>query len=46
MDVCALRIQLFIGLKAICHFKNHLILLTKADPEAVPERRESPKRLL
>ncbi|XP_035560995.1 BLOC-2 complex member HPS3 isoform X4 [Canis lupus baileyi] len=46
MDVCALRIQLFIGLKAICHFKNHLILLTKADPETIPERRESPKRLL
>uniref|UniRef100_A0ABI7YB61 Hermansky-Pudlak syndrome 3 protein homolog n=1 Tax=Felis catus TaxID=9685 RepID=A0ABI7YB61_FELCA len=46
MDVCALRIQLFIGLKAICHFKNHIILLTKADPEAIPERREPPKRLL
>ncbi|XP_005546123.3 BLOC-2 complex member HPS3 isoform X3 [Macaca fascicularis] len=46
MDVCALRIQLFIGLKAICHFKNHIILLTKADPEAIPERRQSPKRLL
>ncbi|XP_047420863.1 BLOC-2 complex member HPS3 [Sciurus carolinensis] len=46
LDVCALRIQLFIGLKAICHFKNHIILLTKAEPEAIPERRESPKRLL
>ncbi|XP_037698873.1 Hermansky-Pudlak syndrome 3 protein [Choloepus didactylus] len=46
MDVCVLRIQLFIGLKTICHFKNHIILLTKADPEAMPERRESPKRLL
>ncbi|XP_055239587.2 BLOC-2 complex member HPS3 isoform X2 [Gorilla gorilla gorilla] len=46
MDVCALRIQLFIGLKAICHFKNHIILLTKAEPEAIPERRQSPKRLL
>ncbi|KAM5155023.1 BLOC-2 complex member HPS3 isoform 2-T3 [Callospermophilus lateralis] len=46
LDVCALRIQLFIGLKAICHFKNHIILLTKAEPEAVPERKESPKRLL
>ncbi|XP_017535463.2 BLOC-2 complex member HPS3 isoform X1 [Manis javanica] len=45
MDVCALRIQLFIGLKAICHFKNHVILLTKADPEASPERRKLPKRL-
>ncbi|XP_004602983.2 BLOC-2 complex member HPS3 [Sorex araneus] len=41
MDVCALRIQLFIGLKALCHFRNHLVLLTKADPE---ERRESPRR--
>ncbi|XP_023368768.1 Hermansky-Pudlak syndrome 3 protein [Otolemur garnettii] len=46
MDVCALRIQLFIGLKAICHFKNHVILLTKAEPEAIPERRDSPRRLL
>ncbi|XP_006895635.1 PREDICTED: Hermansky-Pudlak syndrome 3 protein [Elephantulus edwardii] len=46
LDVCALRIQLFIGLRAICHFKNHLILLTKADPEVIPERKESPKRLL
>ncbi|DAA33183.1 BLOC-2 complex member HPS3 [Bos taurus] len=46
MAVCALRIQLFIGLKAICHFKNHVVLLTKADPETVPERRESPKRFL
>ncbi|XP_006007914.1 Hermansky-Pudlak syndrome 3 protein isoform X2 [Latimeria chalumnae] len=31
MGVCALRIQLFIGLQALCHFKNHIILLTKAD---------------
>ncbi|KAM6222190.1 BLOC-2 complex member HPS3 isoform 2-T2 [Rhynchocyon petersi] len=46
LDVCVLRIQLFIGLKAICHFKNHVILLTKADLEPIPERRESPKRLL
>nr|XP_044986686.1 Hermansky-Pudlak syndrome 3 protein isoform X3 [Jaculus jaculus] len=46
MDVCALRIQLFIGLRAICHFRNYVILLTKADPEAIPERTQSPKRLL
>ncbi|XP_008846259.1 Hermansky-Pudlak syndrome 3 protein isoform X3 [Nannospalax galili] len=46
MDVCVLRIQLFIGLKAICHFKNHIILLTKAEPEAIPERTESPRKLL
>ncbi|XP_055977364.1 BLOC-2 complex member HPS3 [Sorex fumeus] len=44
MDVCALRIQLFIGLRALCHFRNHLVLLTKADPEASPERRETPRR--
>lgn len=44
MDICALRIQLFIGLKAICHFWNHLILLTKADPQATSERRELPRR--
>lgn len=46
MDVCALRIQLFIGLRALCHFRNHIVLLTKADTGAIPERRESPKRLL
>ncbi|XP_058517405.1 BLOC-2 complex member HPS3 isoform X2 [Ochotona princeps] len=46
MDVCALRIQLFIGLKALCHFKNHIVLLTKADPEPIPERRESTRKFL
>ncbi|XP_075412033.1 BLOC-2 complex member HPS3 isoform X2 [Tenrec ecaudatus] len=46
LDVCALRIQLFIGLKALCHFDNHVVLLTKADPAAIPEQRQSPRRLL
>ncbi|XP_068960828.1 BLOC-2 complex member HPS3 isoform X2 [Petaurus breviceps papuanus] len=41
LDICALRMQLFIGLKAICHFKNHIILLTKAGAENIPERRKS-----
>ncbi|XP_036613504.1 Hermansky-Pudlak syndrome 3 protein isoform X2 [Trichosurus vulpecula] len=41
LDICALRMQLFIGLKAICHFKNHVILLTKAGAEDIPERRKS-----
>ncbi|XP_057180909.1 Hermansky-Pudlak syndrome 3 protein isoform X3 [Triplophysa rosa] len=31
MEVCALRIQLFIGLKAVCHDGNHIVLLTAAD---------------
>ncbi|XP_072474363.1 BLOC-2 complex member HPS3 isoform X2 [Notamacropus eugenii] len=41
LDICALRMQLFIGLKAICHFKNHIILLTKAGAGDIPERRKS-----
>ncbi|XP_069474463.1 BLOC-2 complex member HPS3 [Ambystoma mexicanum] len=44
LDVCALRMQLFIGLKAICHFRNHVILLTKANTEDVTEREKTPKR--
>uniref|UniRef100_F7EU40 HPS3 biosis of lysosomal organelles complex 2 subunit 1 n=1 Tax=Ornithorhynchus anatinus TaxID=9258 RepID=F7EU40_ORNAN len=46
LDVCVLRMQLFIGLKAISHFKNHVILLTKADSEDITERRKSSKGLL
>ncbi|XP_019388112.1 PREDICTED: Hermansky-Pudlak syndrome 3 protein isoform X1 [Crocodylus porosus] len=46
LDVCALRMQLFIGLKAICHFKNHIIILTKADTEDITERRRPSRRLL
>ncbi|KAJ6669383.1 hypothetical protein lerEdw1_008192 [Lerista edwardsae] len=46
LDVCALRMQLFIGLKAISHFKNHVIILTKADTEDITERKKPPRRLL
>uniref|UniRef100_A0A7N4P6R8 HPS3 biosis of lysosomal organelles complex 2 subunit 1 n=1 Tax=Sarcophilus harrisii TaxID=9305 RepID=A0A7N4P6R8_SARHA len=46
LDICALRMQLFIGLKAICHFRNHIILLTKAGTEDIPERRKLSKSLL
>lgn len=38
LNVCTLRMQLFIGLKAIQHFNNHIIILTKADIENVTER--------
>ncbi|XP_051978072.1 Hermansky-Pudlak syndrome 3 protein isoform X2 [Xyrauchen texanus] len=31
MEVCALRIQLFIGLKLLCHDGNQIVLLTAAD---------------
>ncbi|XP_050821813.1 BLOC-2 complex member HPS3 isoform X2 [Gopherus flavomarginatus] len=46
LDVCTLRMQLFIGLKAICHFNNHVILLTKAESEDITERRKPPRRIL
>ncbi|XP_041126699.1 Hermansky-Pudlak syndrome 3 protein isoform X1 [Polyodon spathula] len=44
MDVCALRIQLFIGLKALCHFKNHVVLLTKAAVDGDGESGRGPKK--
>uniref|UniRef100_A0A8C3UCF0 HPS3 biogenesis of lysosomal organelles complex 2 subunit 1 n=1 Tax=Catharus ustulatus TaxID=91951 RepID=A0A8C3UCF0_CATUS len=46
LDVCTLRMQLFIGPRAICHFKNHIILLTKADTEDITERRRPTRRML
>ncbi|NXI96983.1 HPS3 protein, partial [Psophia crepitans] len=46
LDICTLRMQLFIGPRAICHFKNHIILLTKADTECITERRKPARRML
>ncbi|KAM6127780.1 BLOC-2 complex member HPS3 isoform 1-T1 [Phoenicopterus ruber ruber] len=46
LDVCTLRMQLFIGPRALCHFKNHIILLTKADTEDITERRKPTRRML
>ncbi|NWX89526.1 HPS3 protein, partial [Nothoprocta pentlandii] len=46
LDVCTLRMQLFIGPRAICHFKNHVILLIKADTEDFTERRKPTRRML
>lgn len=41
LDVCALRIQLFIGLRSVCVYNQHVILLSAADTETQqePERR-------
>lgn len=39
MEVCALRIQLFIGLKALCHDGHHIALVTAADVENREEER-------
>ncbi|NXF91875.1 HPS3 protein, partial [Eubucco bourcierii] len=46
LDVCTLRMQLFIGPRALCHFKNHIILLTKAVTEDITERRKPTRRML
>ncbi|KAL8187860.1 UNVERIFIED_CONTAM: hypothetical protein K2H54_057212 [Gekko kuhli] len=46
LDVCTLRMQLFIGLKAISHFKNHVIVLTKADTEDLTEKKKPSRRFL
>ncbi|XP_013925521.1 PREDICTED: Hermansky-Pudlak syndrome 3 protein [Thamnophis sirtalis] len=46
LDVCTLRMQLFIGLKAISHFKHHIIILTKADSEDFLEKKTFKRRLL
>ncbi|KAI5101699.1 Hermansky-Pudlak syndrome 3 protein isoform X1 [Silurus meridionalis] len=46
MEVCALRIQLFIGLKSLCHDRNQIVLLTAADVETKQETERSTKRSL
>ncbi|NWH57335.1 HPS3 protein, partial [Geococcyx californianus] len=46
LDVCTLRMQLFIGPRALCHFENNIILLTKADTEDITERRKPTRRML
>ncbi|KAM9010583.1 LOW QUALITY PROTEIN: BLOC-2 complex member HPS3-like [Ara ararauna] len=46
LDVCTLRMQLFIGPRAICHFKTHIIPLTKADREDITERRKPTRKML
>ncbi|RXN24464.1 Hermansky-Pudlak syndrome 3 isoform X1 [Labeo rohita] len=43
MEVCALRIQLFIGLKILCQDGNHIVLLTAADVDS-KEDTERPAR--
>ncbi|XP_040283967.1 Hermansky-Pudlak syndrome 3 protein [Bufo bufo] len=43
LDVCTLRMQLFIGLKAIQHFNNYIIILTKADVEDMANKTRNTK---
>ncbi|KAL1022867.1 hypothetical protein UPYG_G00033510 [Umbra pygmaea] len=44
MEVCALRIQLFIGLKALCHNRQHIVLLTAADVETREDTEKGSRR--
>ncbi|XP_041912589.1 Hermansky-Pudlak syndrome 3 protein isoform X1 [Alosa sapidissima] len=46
MEVCALRIQLFIGLKALCHDRNHIVLLTAADVESKEDMERAARKSL
>ncbi|ROI83753.1 Hermansky-Pudlak syndrome 3 protein [Anabarilius grahami] len=44
MDVCALRIQLFIGLKFLCQDGNHIVLLTAADVDSKEDMERSARK--
>ncbi|XP_034386846.1 Hermansky-Pudlak syndrome 3 protein isoform X3 [Cyclopterus lumpus] len=44
LEVCALRMQLFIGLRSVCVYGRHVILLSTADAEAPEEPERTPQR--
>ncbi|TRY54508.1 hypothetical protein DNTS_009216 [Danionella cerebrum] len=44
MEVCALRIQLFIGLKLLCQDGKHIVLLTAADVDSKEDTERSARR--
>ncbi|XP_037325345.2 Hermansky-Pudlak syndrome 3 protein isoform X3 [Pungitius pungitius] len=44
MEVCALRIQLFIGLRSMCVYGHHVILLSAADAETTEEPERTTQR--
>ncbi|XP_029564024.1 BLOC-2 complex member HPS3 isoform X2 [Salmo trutta] len=46
MELCALRIQLFIGLKALCHYQHHIVLLTTADVETREDTERTARRVM
>ncbi|XP_023998692.2 BLOC-2 complex member HPS3 isoform X2 [Salvelinus sp. IW2-2015] len=46
MELCALRIQLFIGLKALCHYRHHIVLLTTADVETREDTERTARRVM
>ncbi|XP_061831508.2 BLOC-2 complex member HPS3 isoform X1 [Nerophis lumbriciformis] len=44
LEVCALRIQLFIGLQSVCAYGRHVILLSTADTETPEETERNTQR--
>ncbi|XP_074523944.1 BLOC-2 complex member HPS3 isoform X2 [Halichoeres trimaculatus] len=44
LDVCALRMQLFIGLRSVCVYRSHVILLSTADAETPEETERNAQR--
>ncbi|XP_062252058.1 Hermansky-Pudlak syndrome 3 protein isoform X1 [Platichthys flesus] len=44
LEVCALRMQLFIGLRSVCVYGRHVILLSAADMETPDESERSTQR--
>ncbi|XP_041696530.1 Hermansky-Pudlak syndrome 3 protein isoform X2 [Coregonus clupeaformis] len=45
MEMCALRMQLFIGLKALCHYRHYIVLLTAADVETREDTERTARRV-
>ncbi|CAJ1061047.1 Hermansky-Pudlak syndrome 3 protein isoform X3 [Xyrichtys novacula] len=44
LEVCALRMQLFIGLRSVCVYRRHVILLSTADAETPEETERNAQR--
>ncbi|XP_030584282.1 BLOC-2 complex member HPS3 isoform X2 [Archocentrus centrarchus] len=44
LEVCALRMQLFIGLRSVCVYGRHVVLLSTADAEAPEETERNTQR--
>ncbi|GAA6219560.1 Hermansky-Pudlak syndrome 3 protein [Lates japonicus] len=44
LEVCALRMQLFIGLRSVCVYGRHVILLSTADTETPEETERTTQR--
>uniref|UniRef100_UPI0037E7F240 BLOC-2 complex member HPS3 isoform X1 n=1 Tax=Semicossyphus pulcher TaxID=241346 RepID=UPI0037E7F240 len=44
LEVCALRMQLFIGLRSVCVYGRHVILLSTADAETPEETERTAQR--